>query len=183
MSLNSYLSITGKKQGLIKGSVTQRGREGKIIVNSATHELGWPVESRTGLMTGQRVHKPFVITKELDASSPGLYTALVNLEVLTAWELQFWGASATGAEALRYTVRLTNPIISDIRFHMPNDKDPDLARLSEYEEVAFVYERIEWLWVQGGLKAGDQWADTRVSTRATRKPAARPAVPSTRSKK
>jgi type VI secretion system secreted protein Hcp len=32
MALNAYLKLRGQKQGEIKGSVTQKGREGKILV-------------------------------------------------------------------------------------------------------------------------------------------------------
>jgi len=34
---------------------------------------------------GQRMHKPLVITKELDKSSPLLYNALVTNEAITEW--------------------------------------------------------------------------------------------------
>ncbi len=37
MALNAYLKLTGQKQGDIKGSVTQKGREGKIMVIAASH--------------------------------------------------------------------------------------------------------------------------------------------------
>jgi len=40
---------------------------------------------------------------------------------------------------------------------MPNNKRSDLAGLETYEEVEFVYQRIEWTWVDGGLVAADDW--------------------------
>jgi len=182
MALNSYLSLTGKKQGLIKGSVTQKGREGKIMVIAAEHEVKCPRDAATGLAAGKRVHAPFVITKEIDASSISLYAALVGNETLSAWELQFWAAAASsGAEVMRYVVRLTNASISDIRFHMPNNKSPELARLAEYEEVAFTYEKIEWNWVLGGMKASDDWASLRAAP-SKRKPAAKASARATRNK-
>src|SRR5438046_234987 len=67
---NSYMSLTGQKQRDIKGSVTQKGREGMIAVIAVSHEIVSPRDPQSGLPTGQRVHKPFVITKELDKSSP-----------------------------------------------------------------------------------------------------------------
>lgn len=173
MALNSYLSITGKQQGLIKGSVTQKGREGKIMVIAAEHGVSSPRDAATGQSTGRRVHSPFVITKELDASSPCLYTALAASEGFSSWELQFWAPSPTGAEVMRYVVRLTNATVSQIRFHMPNNKDPELARLAEYEEVSFAYQKIEWTWVLGGLKASDDWAAPPLAAAAKRKPAAK----------
>ena len=173
MALNSYLSLTGKKQGLIKGSVTQKGREGKIMVIAAAHGVNSPRDVATGLPIGKRVHAPFVITKEFDASSTCLYAALVGSETLSAWELQFWASSSTGAEVMRYVVRMTNASVSDIPFRMPNNKDPDLARLAEYEEVAFTYEKIEWNWVPGGLKSGDDWMAKPGVAAVKRRPAAK----------
>jgi len=169
MALNAYLTLTGQKQGLIKGSVTQKGREGKIMVIAAEHELLSPRDPVSGLALGKRQHKPFVITKEIDMSSPRLYAALVGNEGFSNWELQFWAASTSavgsvGAEVMRYSVRLGNAAIVDIRFHMLNNKNPELAHYAEFEEVAFSYQTIEWTWVNGGISSSDSW-----SARATPK--------------
>jgi type VI secretion system secreted protein Hcp len=176
MALNAYLALTGQKQGEIKGSVTQKGREGKIMVIAAEHELTSPRDPASGQATGRRVHKPYVITKEIDVASPRLYAALANGENLPTWELQFWALSTGvvgggGTEVQRYTVRLTNASICDIRFHMLNNKNPDLTRYAEYEEVAFTYQKIEWLWVVGGVTASDDWEARVASLASPPKPA------------
>lgn len=177
MALNAYLSLKGEKQGEIKGSVTQKGREGKIMVIAVEHGVTSPRDVASGQATGKRMHKPFVITKELDMSSPLLYAALVSNEVIPTWELQFWAPQAntsvgggSGAEVMRYTVRLTNASISDIRFCMLNNKNPELVRYAEFEEVSFVYQRIDWTWVMGGKTSGDDWG-VRRSERAKTEPA------------
>jgi type VI secretion system secreted protein Hcp len=163
MALNAFLKLKGEKQGDIKGSVTQKGREGKIMVIAANHEVVTPRDIVSGLPVGRHTHKPFVITKQLDKSSPLLYTALVNNENIISWELQFWTAAAgaggagAGTEKQHYTVQLNNARITDIRFVMPNNKIPELAKLTEYEEVEFVYESIEWTWTDGGITASDKW--------------------------
>ena len=123
-----------------------------------------------------------VITKEIDASSPRLYAALVVNEMLSAWELQFWAGDASGTEVMRYFVRLTNATLCDIRFRMPNNKNPELMRLAEYEEVAFTYEKIEWNWVSGGVKASDDWASSLTAASSKRKPAAKASARATRNK-
>jgi type VI secretion system secreted protein Hcp len=157
MALNSYLSLKGQKQGDIKGSVTQKGREGKIMVIAVNHEVVSPRDAASGLPTGKRMHKPFVITKEIDKSSPLLYNVLVNNENIADWELQFWRPSATGAEQQHYTIKLTNANIASINFRMPNNKHPELMKFAEYEEIAFTYQKIEWTWVDGGITAMDDW--------------------------
>lgn len=176
MALNAYLSLTGQKQGQIKGSVTQKGREGKIMVIAAEHEVQSLRDAASGIATGKRQHKPFVITKEVDLASTRLYAALVGNEVLTNWELQFWAASssvgsAAGAEVMRYSVRLTNALVCDIRFHMLNNKNPELARYVEFEEVAFSYQKIEWTWVPAALSASDSWLSRAARGSAARKTA------------
>ena len=163
MALNSYLRLTGQKTGEIKGSVTQKGREGSIMVIAVSHEITSPRDAASGLPTGKRQHKPFVITKELDMSSPLLYNVLVNNENITKWELQFWTPQVGGhlggggTEVQHFTVKLTNANIANISFRMLNNKNPDLMRYSEFEEVAFTYQKIEWVWVKGGITAMDDW--------------------------
>lgn len=157
MALNAYLKLKGEKQGEIKGSVTQKGRENSIMVIAVNHDIVSPRDVQSGMPTGKRQHRPFVITKELDKSSPLLYNALVNNENIKEWELQFWQPSPTGAEKQHYTVKLTNANIASIGFKMPNNKNPELTRYAEYEEVAFTYQKIEWTWKDGGITALDDW--------------------------
>ena len=157
MALNAYLKLKGQKQGEIKGSVTQKGREGKIMVIALSHEIISPRDPASGLPTGKRMHKPFVITKELDKSSPLLYNVLVNNENVSEWELQFWQPSATGAEKQHYTIKLTNANIANIAFRMLNNKNPEMMKYAEFEEIAFTYQKINWTWVDGGISAEDDW--------------------------
>jgi type VI secretion system secreted protein Hcp len=157
MALNAYLKLKAQKQGEIKGSVTQKGRENKIMVIAVSHEILSPRDSASGLPTGKRMHKPFVITKELDKSTPLLYSTLINNENITEWELQFWQPSATGAEKQHYTVSLVNANIASINFRLANNKNPDLMKYAEYEEIAFTYQKIIWTWVDGGITAEDDW--------------------------
>lgn len=164
MALNAFLTIKGKRSGLIKGSVTIKGREDKILVIAASHQLSTPTSSASAMAVGRKIHSPFVITKELDRSSPLLYSALATNENITEWRLEFWGPSAkvagAGKEIQKYTVILTNARVSNIRFVMPNVKDPELVKFNEYEEVSFSYQKIEWIWTDGGISATDDWMIT-----------------------
>ena len=162
MALNAYLKLKGQKAGAINGSVTQKGREHSIMVIAVSHQIVSPRDAQSGLATGKRMHKPFVITKELDQSSPLLYNALCTNENLTEWTLQFWApqvkaGSGTGSEVQNFTVKLINANIASIDFRMPNNKDPALMKFGEYEEVAFTYQKIEWTWNDGGITAMDDW--------------------------
>lgn len=161
MALNAYLSLNAEKQGLVRGSVTQKGREGKILVFACMHEIVCPRDPTSGRPTGKRMHKPIVITKELDRSSPLLFSILCNNENIPHWELQFWTPNATGIEKQHFTIRLTNANISAIHSKMSNTKSPKLSRFPEYEEVSFTYQKIEWTWTDGNLSACDDWETPR----------------------
>lgn len=161
MALNAYLKLKGQQSGDIKGGVIKQGREGRIAVIAASHEVISPRDAATGQATGKRQHKPFVITKEIDQSSPRLYGALASNENLTEWELQFWAITSfgpgPGTEKMRYTVKLTNASIASIAFRMANNKDPELANRAEYEEIAFTYQAVEWIWMLGNVTMTDNW--------------------------
>src|ERR1044072_110634 len=94
MALNAYLTLKGAKQGDIKGSVTQKGREGKIAVIAVSHEIVSPRDSASGLPTGKRQHKPPVVTKELDKASPPRHPGLASNESLTSVRLDFFSPKA-----------------------------------------------------------------------------------------
>lgn len=159
MALNSYLQLKGQKQGDIKGSITQKGREGRIMVIAFNHEVRSPVDASGGLPVGRKVHKPFTITKEIDKSSPLLYSALVNNENLTFWELQCFAAGRAGVEINTYKVNLTNARIVDIKSIMLNNKITENAPMPMMEEVSFVYQKIQWTWVAGGITSQDDWSE------------------------
>lgn len=162
MALNAYLKLKGQKSGQIKGSVIQKGRENTIEVNAYAHEIVSPRDPASGLATGKRMHKPFVITKELDKSSPVLYQAMVTNENISEFELKCFApnkaaATGAGAETNHFTVKLTNAHISSIRSVMRNNNDVELAKFPVEEEISFTYQKIEWTWVDGGITAQDDW--------------------------
>jgi type VI secretion system secreted protein Hcp len=157
MALNAYLKLKGSSQGNIQGPVTQRGREGSILIIAAEHEVVSPRNAASGLPTGKRQHKPFVITKEVDRSTPLLYNMLVNNENITEWKLRYYTMSASGAEVQHYTVTLYNASIAGIHHEMLNNKYPENMQHKEREHIAFCYQKIEWTFTDGGITAEDDW--------------------------
>jgi type VI secretion system secreted protein Hcp len=164
MALNSFLVLKGQRQGLIRGSVVQRGREDSIKVTAAEHEIVSPRDPATGLPSGKRIHRPMVITKELDKATPLLYAALAQNEKFTEWTLRYWRpvstATSTGSEEQYFTVNLANASISSIKAVTPNTAVQETAGLQSYEVVTFTYERITWTWTNGGLTSADSWNAT-----------------------
>ena len=162
MAMMAYLYAKGQKSGQIKGSVTQKGREDSVAVIALSHSIVSPRDPQSGLPTGQRMHKPYVITKELDKATPVFYNVLCTNENLTEVTVKFWtpqlrAAAGVGSEVQHFTVKLTNANIASIDFRMANIRHPDLVKFTEYEEIAMTYQKIEWTWNDGGIMASDDW--------------------------
>jgi type VI secretion system secreted protein Hcp len=165
MALDAYLILKGQKQGEIKGSVTQRGREGSILVHAYSSDIVSPRDPASGLPTGKREHEPIVIVKQVDQSTPLLWNALVNNENLTQWELRFWApvtaaagsAAGAGTEKQIYTVTLTNASIASIHEFMDDNQIPAQANLPLQQEITFTYQKITWTWTNPALTASDDW--------------------------
>ena len=157
MALNAYLKLTGDTQGEIKGSVTQSGREDTIMVIATQHEVVSPRDAASGLPTGKRQHKPFMITKEIDKSTPLLMKCLVDNENIASWRLDFYQPSPTGKEVQYYTVELSNASVAGVRSEMLNNKYAENMSHKEREHVSFCYQKITWTWQDGGVTADDNW--------------------------
>jgi type VI secretion system secreted protein Hcp len=151
MPTTAYLTLTGKTQGAIKGNVTAKDREGAIALLSVDYEISSPFDPTTGLATGKRQHKPIVVTKAVDETSPSLLKALVTNEVLTTVKIDFWRPAPETA-ASYFSITLTNAIVSDVTLKSSADEAK-----SETEQLQFVYQSIVWTWTPTGTSAQDDW--------------------------
>ena len=161
-AMMAYLTIKGQKQGAFVGGVTQKGREGKIGVIAVDHDIISPRDLASGLPTGRKQHRPIKVTVELDRATPLIYNALVNNENLPEVTLDFWspqlkGVSGVGSEVQHYSIKLTNASISEVHFNMANIRNPDLVKNPETIDISFTYQKIEWIWKDGGIIATDDW--------------------------
>lgn len=87
MASHSYMSITGKRQGLISagcsgqsslGNKCQFAHQDEIMVLAYSHDM---VTGNDGSIAGGRgQHRPIMITKAIDKSSPLLASALHGRE-------------------------------------------------------------------------------------------------------
>jgi type VI secretion system secreted protein Hcp len=141
-----HMQATGQKQGAILGSCTVKAREGTSVVVGVSHSIVSPRDAASGLPTGQRMHKPLVITKYLDKATPLLYAALVNNENLPTVTLRFYRPDAANRPVVYYTVQLVNANIASIDEVFPNT-----------EKISFTYQKIIWTWTEGAITAEDDW--------------------------
>ena len=129
------IAITGQHQGQFQGP-----NGTTIPINAVGHEIVSPRDAASGLPTGKRQHKPFVITKQIDKSTPLIMGALVTNENLTSVLI---GMLRNGNQVM--TIKLTNASISD------------RVQKGDSETISFTYQKIEWTWIDGGISAQDDW--------------------------
>ncbi|WP_282283737.1 Hcp family type VI secretion system effector [Pseudomonas sp. PS02302] len=169
MPTPAYLSLEGTKQGLITagtftedsvGNIFQEGHEDQILVQAFNHQVIIPRDPQSGQPTGQRVHKPLMITKVFDKASPLIFNALTSGERLGKCRLEWYRTSATGTQEHYFTIELEDAIIVDVQSRMPNCQDPSMAHFTHLEDVYFTYRKIVWTHeVSGtsGTSGSDDW--------------------------
>ena len=152
------LTITCEDQGLIEGSSEIGDREGTILVQAFDHVVEIPTDER-GAASGRRTHRPMMITKVIDKSTPMLYQALCTGELLTAVTLDWYRLDGTGAEELYFTIALENAMITRIHPWVANVLDRDSEGLGHMEDVSIAYEKIIWTWQPDGIEFEDAWGE------------------------
>jgi type VI secretion system secreted protein Hcp len=161
-ALNFYISIKGQKQGQIKGDVTQKGRENTIMGISYSHDILSPRDPASGLPSGRRQHKPITVRMEWGSQTPLLFSAMVNNENLAEVKMEFYrpqltAATGVGQEVQFMTITLTNANIASIHYGMENNKNPELMKYAEYEDISFTYQKITITYTKGGITGQDDW--------------------------
>ena len=166
MATPAYMSVTGTKQGLITagaftadsvGNTYQEGHEDQVMVQGFNHEVIIPRDPQSGQPTGQRVHKPLMITKIFDRSSPLIFSALTSGEMLTKCRLEWFRTSSSGAQEHYYTIELEDALIVDVSSRMPNCQDPAQSHFTHLEDVYFTYRKITWTHEVSGTSGSDDW--------------------------
>ena len=166
MPTPAYCTIEGSTQGPITqgaftedsvGNIYQDAHADEFMVQAFEHNVTVPTDIQSGQPTGQRVHKPVVLTKIFDKCSPMLYTALCTGEKLPTVEIHWYRTSTTGTQEHYFTILLEDAIITNINAIMYNCQDPANASFTHLEKVSFSYRAISWTHVVGGTEGHDDW--------------------------
>jgi len=160
---HSYMSITGKRQGLISagcssqssiGNKCQLGHQDEIMVLAYSHDM---LAGNDGSISGGRgKHMPIMITKAIDKSSPLLASALHEREEVEC-VITFYRTASVGGRERYYSIHLTGARIAHISQQVPhairmNDAEPQ-------ELVSIRYRDIAWAHVPGATSAYSTWGN------------------------
>lgn len=166
MPTPAYMSITGEKQGNITedansaksiGNTWQSDHINEFLVQQLEHIITVPRDPQSGQPTGQRVHKPFTVTKVLDRCSPLLFNALVTGEKLPECVIRFFRTSVEGKQEHYYTITMTDALLVDIETRMVHCQDEITASRVVEEILQFTYLKIDVCHVVCGVSGSDDW--------------------------
>jgi type VI secretion system Hcp family effector len=135
-ALNAYLVLKGSKTAKFNPDTTQG-----IMVIAVSHELVArlgivsPRDVATGQATGKRVHKPLVITKELDKATPLLLRSMQSKEPITEATLYLFKPAANGKVQIFMKAVLTDVLIS--RYVRKAGGDPHLGGMDDPHMESF----------------------------------------------
>jgi type VI secretion system secreted protein Hcp len=152
-----YLTLTGEKAGPIEGLNTITGHEKEIPIRAVEHIIEIPRNPQTGSPTGQRIHLPMTLTKEIDKASPLLHQVLTNGEKLTHVTLAYYRHVPEGKDEKYYTVTLSDATITSIRTWMPDRELEANNTMGHMEDISFAYSGIKWCYEKGGVTGEDAW--------------------------
>lgn len=163
MANHSYMSITGKRQGLISagcsglssiGNRCQIGHEDEIMILAYSHNM---ITGNDGGVAGDRgKHLPIMITKNIDKSSPLLASALHEQEELEC-TIHFYRTSPAGGQDKYYSIRLTGAKIAYINLQVPHATHMNDAQPQELLSIR--YRDISWTHIQASTSAYSTWGN------------------------
>ena len=157
MAIHGYMSIRGRFRGLISagcstqdsiGNRCQAGHTDEIMVLSFSHNLS-NVHN-----TDRATHRPILITKHLDKSTPILAEALASREIVDC-KINFYRVNDRGQQERYFNIELTGGLIVDQRIEVPhsvllNQQDPQ-------EYLAIRYDAISWQHLIAGTSGYANW--------------------------
>jgi type VI secretion system secreted protein Hcp len=147
------LTVIGSMTAIGKNGAPIKGGDGtstSIEVLSVSQGIVSPRDAASGLPTGKRMHKPFVITKEWDASSPVLFQACSNNETIPTAEFRFHPA---GSSTDTVRIKLTDASCAEIE-----QTTDDSAH--EVEVISFTFRKIEYEHIPSKTMYADDWTTT-----------------------
>lgn len=159
MAIPVYLWLKDDIGNRIKGSVEVAHREGSIEITSLAHSVFLPTDDLTGNITATREHVPFILTKEVDASSPYLYQFVTTGRRLKSAELKFYRINYAGQEEEYFNVLLEGARIICMTPFMENVKAPDYEHRGHIEIIEIMYEKVTWKYLDGNIIHSDSWKE------------------------
>lgn len=170
---NVYLNLKANGSDIQgESTVTSMGRANSI--ECMAFEFAVEINRTGATATGRRTYEPIRFVKRIDKSSPLLYKALTQNEVVEGKFRFFRPSPNDGTTQHFYTIEFKNGRIASVRNLVDNLARPNLAPT---EEVTIVFQSITWTYEIGGISHHDTASGGPASIVTTTRP---PVAPTTR---
>ena len=134
------------------------GPDKEVIAFGFDNEVVVDRDASSGQTTGRRIYKPLRIVKAIDKTTPLLFKALAQNQVI-AGEFRLRRPNPTGDGIENYyTVSITGGRVAGIRDWKTNTRDLSADRAGDLEEVSFVFQTITFTYNNGGITFTDTWS-------------------------
>lgn len=112
MAVQAYVKITGTKQGKFKAPGGKSAQFADAIpVLRFESVASAPRDIATGQASGKQQWQPIRLTKEWDAASPQIISALTSNEVLSTVVFEFWRPDVAGKLQMEHRITLKSATI------------------------------------------------------------------------
>lgn len=155
MSAPAHLWLEDENGSPVVGSCLIPQRLGSIELKSFSHGVTLPVESGWGKLTGTRVHRPVVIVKEFDQTTPLLYRAVCEGRTLKKALVRMYRIFESGIESEYFNIIMENVKITTVSPYLA----PNGISSTHLETLEVRYEAITWTFTEGNIIYRDAWND------------------------
>jgi len=159
MSTPAHLWIEDETGSPIIGSCQMPMRLGSIELKSFSHGVTIPVDPSWGKLTSTRIHKPIVIVKEFDRTTPLLYRALCEGRTMKKATIKMYYILESGIEAEYFNIILENLKITTISPYL----SPNSMSSTHLETLELRYEAITWKYTDGNIIYRDTWNERAIA--------------------
>jgi type VI secretion system secreted protein Hcp len=144
------VTITGEKQGVLKGESAAQEPNATGAVLSFSYEVDVAIDTTSGAAAGKRQTSAIVFSRHTDGASPSIYTALTTNEILPSVKFDFFAPTAKSGEKPYYSIQLTNAHIVKLVQQTGSATDKSLI-----ETVSLTFQKIEQTFVANNKTAAD----------------------------
>lgn len=155
MSTPAHLWLEDENGSPIVGSCLMPLRLGSIELKSFSHGVTIPADPSWGKLTGTRIHRPIVIVKAFDQTTPVLYRAVCEGRILKKATIKMYRILESGIESEYFNIILENVKITTVSPYLA----PNNMSSTHLETLELRYEAITWKYTEGNIIYRDTWND------------------------
>jgi type VI secretion system secreted protein Hcp len=131
--------------------------ENTIECLSFHYKLSTQTTGQQPTITGKRVHYPVEITKRFDKSSPNLFRALVQNEIIEATFKFYRPDPAAGAPEHYFTYMGGQGRLVTVESESALILDASKEMYPDTEKVSFVFKKLRWTYIPDNVETEDTW--------------------------